>query len=134
MRTSSLLLGLCFLIGCRAPVGPQPGEDFTLRVGKSATIPTAGLRLTFVAVTGDSRCPEDVVCVWAGSAPIELRVQLPGRDTALLLDPTQGPQTGIVEGWRVALRALNPAPHTGRTIPASEYEATFRVSSNTATP
>ena len=133
MRTSTLLLGLGFLITCRAPVAPQPGEDFTLRVGATATIPSAELSLTFLAVTGDSRCPEDVVCVWAGSAPVQLRLQLADRDTTLLLDPTQGPAAAVVAGWRVELRALSPPPHSGRTIPTAEYEATLRVSSTAPT-
>lgn len=130
MRISLLSLGVGVLASCRVPVGPPPGEDFTLRVGQTATIPAAELHLTFVAVTGDSRCPEDVVCVWAGAAPVQLRVQVADRDTTLLLDQTQGPPAGLVEGWRVELRALNPAPHSARTIPPDEYVATLRVSSN----
>lgn len=134
MRPSTLLPSLGLLLACQAPIGPRPGEDFTLRIGDTVTIPAAELSLTFVAITEDSRCPEDVVCVWAGSVPVQLLLRLAGRDTTLLLDPMQGPTAGAVAGWRVELRALSPARHSGRTIPAAEYAATLRVTSTAPTP
>lgn len=126
MRPTPICLALT-LLACQAAVEPDPGEGFALRVGETATIPAAGLELTFLAVTGDSRCPVDVVCVWAGAAPVRLRVRLAARDTTLQLDPVQGPRAASVAGWRVELRDLTPAPHAGQPIPTSAYQAVLRV-------
>src|SRR6188472_4161830 len=46
------------------------GTDFTLAPGDSAGIHGESRQLTFVKLTGDSRCPTNVQCVWAGSAVI----------------------------------------------------------------
>jgi len=39
---------------------------FGLRIGGEAIIGNAGLLVRFDRVTADSRCPADVMCVWAG--------------------------------------------------------------------
>jgi len=50
----------------------QPGVAFSLPVGKTAALRGSATRLTFNQVREDSRCPLDVVCVWAGDAKIEV--------------------------------------------------------------
>ena len=68
---------LVALPGCATvdtAVVANPGAEFDLAVGKSATITGTDYRITFNRVTEDSRCPVDVRCVWAGDAKIELTI------------------------------------------------------------
>ena len=44
------------------------GRAFSMKIGESITV--GDLRLTFRSVEGDSRCPIDAVCVWAGDGEI----------------------------------------------------------------
>ncbi|WP_181305008.1 hypothetical protein [Rufibacter sp. XAAS-G3-1] len=69
-----LLLGLAF--GCARPELLSPEEEEALRQARSkgATLLTVnqptllgGLLVNLLAI-GDSRCPEDVVCIWYGYA------------------------------------------------------------------
>ncbi len=67
---------LLFATGCGSRGGDEPdiptaptatvplGADVTLAPGDSVVIGQASLTMTFVGVTGDSRCPTNVQCVW----------------------------------------------------------------------
>lgn len=57
------------------------GQPFTLRLGASTRIEAADLSLLYAELVGDSRCPPDVTCVWAGDAQIRLAVT-PGEGEA----------------------------------------------------
>ncbi|MDT5293210.1 MAG: hypothetical protein QOJ76_90, partial [Acidobacteriota bacterium] len=50
------------------------GREFKIKVGRQVTLKGDGLRVRFVAVGNDSRCPEGVTCVWAGDAEVMLEV------------------------------------------------------------
>lgn len=52
------------------------GQDFELAPGGFATVSGTMLIVSFRNIVADSRCPTDVVCVWAGSASADLRVDL----------------------------------------------------------
>ena len=56
----------------------QPGAEFSLPLGKTASLSGNGVTVTFTQVEEDSRCPIDVVCVWAGDAKIELAIKHEG--------------------------------------------------------
>ena len=43
-------------------------------LGESVQLPDQGIGISFDQVLEDSRCPANVVCVWAGEAVIELTV------------------------------------------------------------
>ena len=60
-----------FLTGCsknQVAVTINPGENFTIGVGQSARITGEDMIVKFVEVIGDSRCPQNVNCVWEGVA------------------------------------------------------------------
>ncbi len=42
------------------------GQPFRLEVGQTGLLPAHGLSILFRAITEDSRCPANVLCVWAG--------------------------------------------------------------------
>lgn len=45
------------------------GETFTMATGEQVALADAGT-LRYLRVAGDSRCPPDVQCVWAGDAEV----------------------------------------------------------------
>ncbi|MFL5579772.1 MAG: hypothetical protein ACJ8AO_05310 [Gemmatimonadaceae bacterium] len=115
-----------------APIHAVIDEPFQLRVGQRAELATdvAGrpFRVTFIEVTGDSRCPDDVRCVWEGDARVALRLELDSEaaDTAAHTSGRFTPPPELA-GHRVVVEALDPATHSGRTIPQSDYVATLRI-------
>ena len=132
MRT--IFLGFCLLAATacdeNAPAGPTVplNQQFTLAPGETAVIDSTGLRLQFVRVMSDSRCPADAICIQLGDAIVLVRA-VDGeamRDYDL---HTGSSQQGTVEhgGMRISLVQLQPYPFSSRTIQPDDYRATLEV-------
>lgn len=143
LRTPILPLALALAAaGCGQATAPDPGppdaggpsvsvsagQDFPLRVGQTAELRGEGLAVRFLAVRGDSRCPEDVTCVWAGNAAVLLELRGPDAPRAeLVLNTGVEPRQGVYRGHAVRLVSLSPAPRQGVPIEQRDYAATLRV-------
>jgi len=107
------------------------GREFKLKVGRQATVKGTKLRIRFVAVENDSRCPSDVTCVWAGNAAVRLQLGT-GRDSkTVTLNTSRSPSfVGETEyhSYKVKLVELSPYPRSDRKIARRDYTATLLVS------
>mgnify|MGYP001081213227 CR=1 FL=1 len=128
----ALLLTAGLVPACQAGglVHPQLAPDtVALAIGQAATLD--GLTVRFVEVPTDSRCPTDVVCVWAGNAKVVLNTVVGGVERALALNTNAGSATGPgaveVDGFRITLLGLDPAPRSEEPIPAGAYRATLEL-------
>ena len=88
-------------------------KPFRLDLGESARID--GHEFRFVEVVEDSRCPEDMTCVWEGRAKVRLTASVPGAEPARdVLTLPYGAMTDdehdtwSVGGMRVRFLALSP--------------------------
>jgi hypothetical protein len=132
-RLVSLWLGLCLLgvTGCdeKSPVAPTIplSQRFALAPGDSATVEGSSLRVQFLRVSGDSRCPADALCIQGGDAIVHVRVT--GTVTADYELHTGGPPQFVVTptGFRIELAELQPYPFSSRTISPGDYRATLVV-------
>jgi hypothetical protein len=97
-----------------------------VRNGESVEL-AHGVKLKFVDVTNDSRCPVDEggACVWQGEAFVEIELQVKGQ-TARGSITTQNPDRTLL-AHRVRLLGLYPPRRESETRPAEEYCAFFRV-------
>ena len=129
MRIGGLLFCLILMTGCdesqTSPTAPVDAE-FTLAPGEGRRIEGEVLTVTFVGVSGDSRCPADAICVLGGSATVEIAVAsgLSNRSYDLR---TGDMQPVVHEGLTIALVQLMPYPFSARTIAADDYRATLKV-------
>lgn len=143
-RDPALLIWLAAL-ACAAPpvtdapdlsreppaVGVGLGTPFSLRMGETADV-DGRLRVTALAVTGDSRCPANAVCVWAGEAAVAIRLNGQGlrtRTDTLHTTPDRRART-TYGSLSLILVALDPPAMAGETL--SGYKATFRADSTDA--
>ena len=113
-----------------APNSTVPlGTDFTLAPGESAAIDGQSMQLTFVKLTGDSRCPTNALiqCVWAGSAVIAVRTTSSAATRDLPLETLVARDTATVDGFLVRLVSVTPAPLTTDPVPPASYRATMRI-------
>jgi hypothetical protein len=129
-----LLLGLPFAIACdeNMPNGPSVplNQEFTLTPGEAAEIQDTSLRVQFLRVSGDSRCPRDAVCIQGGDALVHIRAA-DGRSSEYELHTgDESRATATHEGFRIELVNLQPYPFSSRTIQPDEYRAMLRVSRN----
>lgn len=120
-----LLLLTVLIAGCRLPFtlptlaggpstgGPAAANDWaSLKIGQYFKVAGSDVKITFVDVTEDSRCPSRVNCVWSGLATVHLTLAQPGKpDQTLLLSTIHGPDKTdrtIVDG--IGLRMLDLQP------------------------
>ena len=109
------------------------GREFRIKAGRAVTLAREGLRLRFVRVTTDSRCPEEVDCVWAGNAEVLVEVSATNRRVSktLKLNTNASPERPAEDKYRtytVKLVELKPYPRTTRKMRQGEYTATLLVS------
>lgn len=108
------------------------GREFRIKAGRTVTLAREGLRLRFVRVTTDSRCPEAVDCVWAGNAEVLVEVSATNRRVSktLKLNTNASPERPAEDKYRtytVKLIELKPYPRTTRKMRQGEYTATLLV-------
>ena len=104
--------------------GVAVNETFTLARGESASVDGEDLRVTFTDVKADSRCPKNVVCVWAGDAAIAVTAAsgAESRDLELHTNP-QFAKSAEAFGHIVELVELAPVPEDPGSIAQDDYVA-----------
>ena len=101
------------------------GRAFAMKIGESVTL--NDLRLTFRSVEGDSRCPIDAVCVWAGDAEIALKIEQAGNAAVAALHTTLDPKKTDWDGYTIALVGLTPDRKSNAGIDTADYRAEIVV-------
>lgn len=132
MRHTLLSVALATLVstGCAtAPLTVSPETDFTLKVRESATLQGANISVRVDSVVGDSRCPVNATCVWAGNAAIWLlmsRDNEPG--TSLTLNSDVEPRSASFAGRTIAVVGLEPLPSAPQKLTQDQYRVRLRFS------
>jgi len=107
------------------------GREFKLKAERQVTVKGTKLRIRFVTVESDSRCPSDVTCVWAGNAAVRLQLGSGRGSKTVTLNTSKSPSfVGETEyqGYKVKLVELSPYPRSDRKIGPRDYAATLLVS------
>jgi len=118
-------------LGTRAVSGPpfevaSPAE-VVLKIGQEARI-DALLRLDFLGVPADSRCPAMVECFWAGDAAVALGLSLGmGPTFPDTLHTTLDPKSVQFGGYTITLVEVKPYPQVPGPIPQGDYAARFKI-------
>ncbi|HEX8149766.1 MAG TPA: hypothetical protein VF591_21480 [Pyrinomonadaceae bacterium] len=129
-----VLTGAVLLVGhcVAAAQAARVGREFKIEAGRAVTLDGGGLRVRFVRVASDSRCPADVNCVWAGNAEVLFEVGARARRgrTTLTLNTNASPERpgeGRHGRYTLKLLGLAPRPRSNRKIAAGRYTATLLV-------
>jgi len=139
-----LLLTLCLLATLGSGVGAATKDgrarkkimldkNFVLRMGQEVLLADQKLKIKFVSVPEDSRCPTGVNCIWAGNARVVLQVsRTTGKPVKLELNTNSREATDGAEGgcglYRIKLVEVAPYPVEGQTIAPPSYAVTLVVS------
>jgi hypothetical protein len=108
-------------------VGPAAAINQPVELAPGQSTQFGALRLTFTGVTGDSRCPVDVTCVWEGDGVAKIELSQPTSDTETRELHTAGPRSTTYGSYQVELVRLDPAPRSTQTIPPASYRLVVRV-------
>ena len=101
------------------------GRAFDIKIGE--TIGVGDLRLTFRSVEGDSRCPIDVVCVWAGDAEIALKIEQGSQAAVAALHTMLEPKKTEWNGYTISFVSIAPSRNAATAIDPKDYRAQLVV-------
>ena len=138
----ALAMGSCaFLFSAIPASAVERRHGKGLRVGETLRY-DGGLKITFLAVRNDSRCPINARCIWAGDAEVVLRVKA-GNQAArkVTLHTHLKPQTvviparifppgtaGIPKSYVISIAGLTPQPEAGKKTLQSDYRLQLDIS------
>lgn len=123
-------LGLC---ACAAaplepPTRPTAPSHYSGQqtAGIDEAVRLSRLRIIPIEVIEDSRCPSDVVCVWAGRLVVRVMVQSPDFPTR-----TESMELGrgiaLEDARSLTITSAEPVPRAGVAIQPSDYRLTFTL-------
>ncbi len=129
-----VLSALLLLTGCAGRdtrLEASLGQEFSLSVGQSAVIRGENLEIKFEGVTEDSRCPRNVVCVWAGR--VICAIQIIKKDSSY---PMMLTQPGLTDQYAEEsydryqlIFHVEPYPGAGKQIAMGEYRLLLTINS-----
>jgi len=130
MRFLRLSLTAVALCGALAPVSGRDtiiGPLYSLRLGKEGKIKGEDLRLTFLAVEEDSRCPKDVECISEGNARVRLMARnSKGACAEFVMNTNAATKEYVFGKYRIWLNGLFPQPTAGESKPRA-YEVVLSI-------
>ena len=136
-----LILIAVLTIGCHQlttiPVPQNPilvnfGSQFSLKVNQVALIESENLKIKFLNVEEDSRCPSEVQCVWPGQVKIIVNVVKNKRDFGGLHLISRVAEEDLAvktfDGYSIRLIDVAPYPKKTEKLEISDYIVTLVVS------
>lgn len=125
-----LLIFIMFLFGCSAEeaITAEPGRKFTIGVGQSAKVAAEDFTITFNEITGDSRCPRNVTCIWAGEVSAGITVNYQGKENPIILvEPGLTDKAEYEFSGYTFVYHIDPYPMAGEEISPDEYRLTMTI-------
>jgi len=111
--------------------GPEETEDqvqLKLKIGEEQRLKNEGLRIRFVSVVEDSRCPKNVNCVWAGNGKVLLNIaDRRKKSRSVELNTNLEPRAVTSSGYEIKLLELDPYPVVNETIQPDKYVAILAI-------
>lgn len=123
-----ILLGGAYMLKTSTPSTPGAGsgtslyEEFTVGLNEPKKI--GETTITAWAVTEDSRCPSDVVCIQAGRAVVALRLVTPSGSSIMEIEVGK---TVTTETLSITLDEVAPYPVASKKTGDAEYRFKFNV-------
>ena len=72
------IFNIIFLVGCIQPdfsvIPAELDVPFQLKINQTGFIKSENIKIFFLNVTEDSRCPSDVECIWPGQVTILINI------------------------------------------------------------
>lgn len=140
LTLTTLASSFCLLGGAQTfAASPKDAPVRSLAVGQSLRY-DSGLKLTFVKVRNDSRCPMGALCIWAGDAEVVLIAKVGNQPDKIIRIHTYSNPTSVsipaaapgtistMKTYYVKIARLSPQPRIGSTIKQSDYRLALDIS------
>ena len=123
---------LVFSIGCNDQtdeISAELGQEVDLQPGQSLVIEDEPIKVKFVEVVGDSRCPTGATCVWEGEVSCTLEITyLDEMYTKTIVQSGLSSQYAveIFEEYELEF-TVQPYPELDKEIKADEYRLLITI-------
>lgn len=123
---------LVFSIGCNDQtdeISAELGQEVELQPGQSLVIENEPIKVKFVEVVGDSRCPTGATCVWEGEVSCTLEITyLDEMYTKTIVQSGLSSQYAveIFEEYELEF-TVQPYPELDKEIKADEYRLLITI-------
>lgn len=123
-----LIASILVLIGFGSfsAVSAKQGDVVSVKINTEARA-NGGVRVRFVELIEDSRCPVDTNCIWAGNAKIKVRVTRNGRSRVIELNTMPEGGDPVYAGYKFRLVDLDPKLRTNVRINRNGYVAKIEI-------
>lgn len=105
--------------------------QFQLKVSQSFLLKTDGIKITFLNITSDSRCPSGVTCIWQGKSTSLVNVvknnQNIGNFNLTSMVGQKNTVVQIANGYFMHIVNVEPYPLSSKKIQLSDYIVTFLI-------
>jgi hypothetical protein len=122
---------MAFIWFSSASAGPANAlinKEFSLGIGQTASIEGEKLVIKFKSVLEDSRCPVNVLCVWAGNGKVEFGVvDIDEQNKTIILNTEDEPRATTLKEHQLKLISLSPPRVDGVSISPGDYAVTLLV-------
>lgn len=105
---------------------PGKKEETKTGVGVKSVWEKDGVRVTPLEILEDSRCPEDVMCVQAGTVRLKAQVGV-GTETAKTTELSLGAAVALSDGRTLTLHNVLPPSYSTVFLQAEEYRFDFML-------
>ena len=123
-----LIASILVLIGFGSfsAVSAKQGQEISVKINTEEKA-NGGVRIKFVELVEDSRCPVDTKCIWAGNAKIKVRVTRNGKSKLLELNTMNKGGDPVFAGYKFRLTDLDPDLRTNVRINRNGYVAKIEI-------
>jgi hypothetical protein len=120
----AVALAACGRDGSAASFETPLDAPIQLAPGQSAVFAAEKLEVQFTGIASDSRCPNDVTCVWAGEVLVQLAIRSKGQATQHEIKETQ---SVAIDNYTVTVLQVLPARASSHPIAPADYRVTLKV-------
>ena len=129
MKTKFLLTTILLLaFGCFVAAEAQTEQLLEIQIHEQKTFSRSNLKIKFVSLIEDSRCPIGTNCVWAGNAKIKIEISRGKSSKTFELSTMLEPKSATYKGFQIKLVSLTPVPGENIRINRNGYVAALAVS------
>lgn len=126
MKLLTAVFSIFLAFGSFTAVSAKQPQEISVKINEESSA-RGGIRVKFLELVDDSRCPRDTTCIWAGNAQIKVRVKKNGRSKVLVLNSNIEPKSAAFGGYTFRLVKLTPEPRSNIRINRNGFVATIEI-------
>lgn len=105
-------------------------KEFKLKINEEIEIKEENIKVKFLDVIEDSRCPSDINCFWQGQAIILVNIYKDNKDLGNFSLITHSENKKSFDQYSIEFTNIDPYPKTTKGIEKSDYIITLVIKKN----